>query len=243
MACSQLTDLSTLTRHLLDTQGAKRRLVAIAGAPGSGKSTFAAALAQSLNSASTGSTRPLPTPAAPSGEAGPGPARARGASNGIAGVLGMDGFHLDDRVLIGRGQRERKGAPYTFDTGGLAATLARLRADDGSDIAVPVFDRDLEIARAGACILQGELRLIIVEGNYLLLDDPAWRPLWRHWDLTVSLEVRREVLLQRLTRRWQSLGLPPGQVQAKLEGNDLPNAELILSRSAKADFVVIDTTL
>lgn len=210
MDSRRLTDLPTLTRHLLNSQGPRRRLVAVSGPPGAGKSTFAAALAQSLN----------------------------GAAPGIAGVLGMDGFHLDDRVLVARGQRERKGAPHTFDVGGLDALLGRLRADDGSDIAVPVFDRDLEIARAGASILTSLARIIVVEGNYLLLDDPSWQALRRHWSLTVSLEVPHDLLVQRLTWRWQGRGLHPEQVRTKLLGNDLPNANTVRERSVAADFVV-----
>ena len=205
-------DLPRLVDHLLRTQGAARRLVASAGAPGSGKSTFAEALVQALNAA---------TP-------------------GIAGVLGMDGFHFDDRVLNARGHRARKGAPHTFDTGGLDALLGRLRADDGSDIAIPVFDRDLEIARAGAAIVASSVRLIVIEGNYLLLDDPAWTPLRRHVDLTVMLAVPRDVIVQRLTDRWNGYNYTPEQLRAKLEGNDLPNADLVLQHSVTADVTVVN---
>jgi pantothenate kinase len=202
--------LASLAEHLLNTQGVARRIVAIAGAPGSGKSTFAEALGQSLND----------------------------ASPGMAAVMGMDGFHFDDRILNARGHRARKGAPHTFDAGGLDALLGRLRADVGSDIAIPVFDRDLEIARAGAAIVAGSVRLIVIEGNYLLLDDPAWQPLRRHFDLSVMLDVPRDVVVQRLTARWQGYDYTPEQLRTKLDGNDLPNADLVLTRSVAADVVV-----
>ena len=95
----------------------QRKVLAIAGAPGSGKSTLAAKLVRALDSAGPGTVAEFP----------------------------MDGFHFDDAVLHARGRRPWKGAPDTFDVGGLAATLKRLRDPAEGDVAVPVFDRDLEI--------------------------------------------------------------------------------------------------
>ena len=203
-------DFSQLTEHLLETCDNKRRLVGIAGAPGAGKSTFVETLCDALN-------------------------RARA---GFAHILAMDGYHFDDRVLEARGDRARKGAPYTFDVGGLEAILGRLSADNGKDIAVPVFDRSIEIARAGADIIPASTRLVLVEGNYLLLDDPAWAPLRRYFDVTVMLDVPREVLIERLGARWRGYGMDESAMRQKLDANDLPNADLVLSRSVAAQFVV-----
>ena len=204
-------DLAALAEHLRRTQGAARRLIAIAGPPGSGKSTIAERLCRNLNQH------------APS----------------FACLLAMDGFHFDDRLLEARGMRARKGAPDTFDVGGLVAMLDRLRADDGSEIVVPVFDRSLEIARAGAEIIPAATRIVIVEGNYLLLDDPAypaWACLASRFDVTVMLDVPRPRLVERLTARWRGFGLDPAAVIAKVEGNDLVNADLVATRSRAADF-------
>jgi len=203
-------DLPHLIEYLRRMEGMPRRLIAIAGAPGSGKSTFVQSLCDGLND-----DRP-----------------------GVASVLAMDGFHFDDRVLDARGHRARKGAPHTFDVGGLAAMLERLKADDGQEIAVPVFDRSLEIARAGAEIIPASARLVLIEGNYLLLDDPAWAPLRAYFDVTVMLDVPREVLVDRLVARWRGYGMDEAGVRAKLDDNDLLNADLVLSRSVAAQFVV-----
>jgi pantothenate kinase len=207
------TDLAGLTQYLLDLNAdanGTRRLIAIAGAPGAGKSTFVETLRDRIN-------------------------RDRPA---FARILAMDGYHFDDRVLEARGDRARKGAPHTFDVGGLEAMLGRLSADDGKDVAVPVFDRSLEIARAGVEIIPASARIVLVEGNYLLLDDPAWAPLRRYFDVTVMLDVPRQALVDRLVARWRGYGMSEAAVQEKLESNDLLNADLVLSRSVAAQFVV-----
>jgi pantothenate kinase len=201
-------DLAGVADEIAASQGARRRLVAVAGAPGSGKSSFAEALSAAL------------------------------AGRVASAVLPMDGFHFDDMVLEARGHRPRKGAPHTFDVDGLAATLARLAADDRREVAVPVFDRAIEIARAGARIIGPAVRLVVVEGNYLLLDDPAWAPLGRFFDLTVFLDVPEPVLEDRLRARWTGYGLTPEGIRAKLEDNDLPNARLVIRSSVPADVVV-----
>lgn len=210
IAKEQRVDLARLTEHLRQMPGDVRRLVAIAGAPGAGKSTFTERLCAGLNRA---------TP-------------------GIAGMLAMDGFHFDDRVLEARGHRARKGAPHTFDVGGLAAMLDRLRADDGADIAVPVFDRSIEIARAGAAIIPASARLILVEGNYLLLDDPAWISLRPRFDVSVMLDVPRDVLTERLIARWRGVGFDDAAVRSKLDHNDFVNIDTVLSHSTAPDFRV-----
>ncbi|KWF62901.1 nucleoside/nucleotide kinase family protein [Burkholderia pseudomultivorans] len=203
-------DCAELAGHLLRTQRAARRIVAIAGAPGAGKSTFVERVRACID------------------EGAP----------GRAAVVAMDGFHYDDRVLGLRGDRARKGAPHTFDVDGLAALLARLRADDGRDIAVPVFDRSLEIARAGADIVPAAVRLVLVEGNYLLLDENPWRALRPSFDVTIMLDVPRATLVERLTARWRGYGMDDAALRAKMDGNDLINIDTVLSRSVRADFSV-----
>lgn len=151
-----------------------------------------------------------------------------------ARVLPMDGFHLDDRILNARGHRPRKGAPHTFDVAGLARTLQAVR--EGGEIFHPVFDRSREIAIAGAGVIEAEVSgPVIVEGNYLLLDRPEWQALGP-WALTVFLSVPMDELERRLSARWASL---EGEaLLAKMEGNDLPNARLVVEESVEADVVL-----
>jgi pantothenate kinase len=186
-----------------------RVVIAVAGAPGSGKSTLAEWLCARLNVGAPGSTAILP----------------------------MDGYHFDDRVLDARGIRARKGAPETFDVAGLRHMLARLKLNEEDEIAVPVFDRDLEIARAGARLIARGVRIVIVEGNYLLLDREPWSGLRGFFDVTVMIELPEEALRARLRERWVGYGLSPYQITAKLEDNDLPNGRLVRDFSIAADYV------
>jgi pantothenate kinase len=188
--------------------GPGRLMVAIAGPPGAGKSTFAQALVETLNADATES----------------------------AAVVAMDGFHYDDGLLEARGLRSRKGSPATFDVGGFRHLLLRLRARDEAEVAVPVFDRRLEIARAGARMVAARSRILVIEGNYLLLNQEPWRQLAPLFDLTVMLHFRRSSLEHRLIQRWLCHGFSEAEARAKVLGNDLPNIDVVLEHSRKADF-------
>jgi pantothenate kinase len=189
---------------------AERSIVAIAGPPGSGKSTIAGRIVDELNAGEGGS----------------------------AAVVGMDGFHYDNFVLDARGLRARKGAPNTFDVAGLEHLLSRLRNNAEAEIAVPVFDRSIEISRAGALIIPRSTRFVIVEGNYLLLNQVPWTNLLRYYDMTVFLQVDDNVLRERLEMRWRLLGFDGDEIQAKVVHNDLPNALLVRSQSRNPDFLI-----
>ena len=199
-------DLDGLAELVAERGQSGRHITALAGPPGSGKSTVADALAERLNAHEPGS----------------------------AAVFPMDGYHFDDGVLNARGWLPRKGAPHTFDVGGFAAMLERLRENAEAEIAVPVFDRSIEIARNAARFIPQEVRHLIVEGNYLLLDQAPWTGL--RFDTTVFLDVPMEELERRLLQRWE--GLKGEALTAKMEANDLPNARLVVGNSRSADFVL-----
>lgn len=188
-------------------EAGNRVIVAIAGPPGSGKSTLAEKVVDTLNRTSAG----------------------------LAAILPMDGYHYDDMLLVPRGLRPRKGAPETFDAAGFANMLMRLRQNSEPEIAVPVFDRSIEIARAGARMISQSVRYIVAEGNYLLLDEGRWRELHPQYDLTVMIEEPEMVLRARLEDRWKDLS--PEDRAWKLDGNDLPNGRLVKERSIAPDFV------
>jgi pantothenate kinase len=155
----------------------------------------------------------------------------------LAAVVPMDGYHFDNALLDARGLRGRKGAPMTFDVAGLARDLARVRERE-PEVLVPVFDRAADLSRAAARAVPGDVPVVLVEGNYLLLDLPPWDRLAGLFDLTVMLDVPEADLERRLVQRWLDHGLAPQAAQARAMGNDLPNARTVRDRSRKADVVL-----
>jgi pantothenate kinase len=200
-------DLERLVETIRKRGSEGRSITAIAGPPGAGKSTLAESAVERLNAEEPGS----------------------------AAVFPMDGFHYDDLVLVPRGLRPRKGAPETFDVAGFSHMLGRLRANKELEIAVPVFDRSIEIARAGGRMIPQSVRHIVVEGNYILLKTGDWADLHRHYDTTVLVVVPETELRRRLEERWKDL--PPADFSFKLDVNDLPNGRLVMAESAEPEFV------
>ena len=189
----------------------ERRLVAIGGPPGAGKSTLAEALVARLEAEAPGGTALVP----------------------------MDGFHLDNVLLDARGLRARKGAPESFDADGFVRLVQLLRATR-DDVEVPTFDRALDLARAGASLVPRATRLIVLEGNYLLLDEAPWRDLAPLFDLTIRLEVEEAELEARLVRRWLDHGRDAAAARAQALANDISNARRIAARRLPADMVLGD---
>ncbi len=186
----------------------KRFMVGIAGPPGSGKSKTADALCREL--------------------------KGRGES---AVVVPMDGFHFDDAVLNARGHRARKGAPHTFDVAGFEILLKRIRAGE-PDIAIPVFDRHMELSRAAAAIVSAETRFILCEGNYLLLRREPWSRLKALFDITVLIDVGRDELEQRLTQRILAHGHDLAFARHWITSNDMLNIDIVKAESAVADIML-----
>jgi fructokinase len=151
-------------------------------------------------------------------------------------LMPMDGFHLDNRLLEPRGLLPRKGAPETFDFGGFLAALRRVR--DEASVVLPVFDRSREIAIAGAEEIRAETRIVVVEGNYLCLDEDPWRALTSLWDFSVFLDVDLPELERRLVARWLSFGFDLAGATAKARGNDIVNAERVKRAMGRVELVV-----
>lgn len=157
---------------------------------------------------------------------------------GAAAHVPMDGFHLADVELRRQGLLERKGAPETFDPHGYAALLERLAVETGHTVYAPGFDRDLEQPLAGAIAVPPSVRVVVTEGNYLLVDEPAWRrarsALDEVWHVKVDEALRRQRLLARHVR----FGKTPAQARAWVDRVDEPNARLVEEAAGAADRVL-----
>jgi pantothenate kinase len=155
-----------------------------------------------------------------------------------ARLVPMDGFHLAQSELIRLGRDGRKGAPDTFDANGFVSTLRRLRRLEPTSVWAPAFRRDLEEPVAGAIEVPPEVRLVVTEGNYLLVRDEPWDEvralLHQVWFLDLDAELR----LRRLTARHEAYGKAPEQARAWALGSDEANARLVAGTAGHADLVV-----
>ena len=204
-----MVSVEEITQRLRQQAGPfSRFMVGIAGPPAAGKSTIAAQLRDALIQ--------------------------QGES---AIVVPMDGFHYDDAILNARGHRARKGAPHTFDVAGFEVLLKRIKARE-HDIAIPVFDRAMELSRAGADIVTDETKFILVEGNYLLLKSAPWNKLKPLFDFTLYIDVPEPELVRRLMQRWHEHGFDETYAKNWIASNDLPNIREIQANSVKAEFVI-----
>ena len=179
------------------------RLLGLTGAPGAGKSTVAARLAEEWG----------------------------------AVVVPMDGFHYADVELRRRGLLERKGVPESFDAEGLAALLHRVRTREELVVA-PLFERDLEQPLAGALPVPGTAELVIVEGSYLLLDQPRWAAVRALLDGVWHLRLPQDVRRRRLLARHVEFGKDTAAAEAWVSRVDDPNAVLVEAVAARADLVI-----
>ena len=185
--------VNTLTEHVLERDD-QRLLVAVTGAPGSGKSTIATELARRLNLAKRQTV-----------------------------VVPMDGFHLDNAILEERGVLARKGAPETFDSPGFVRLVKALKTGDEVFAPVFDRTRDIAIAGAVVVPSQAQV-VIVEGNYLMFDEDPwrELAPLWDVTArLDVAMPELRARLIHRwlslnysravATRRAESNDVPNAQ--------------------------------
>jgi pantothenate kinase len=154
-------------------------------------------------------------------------------------VVPLDGFHLADAELIRLGRLGRKGAPDTFDTGGYLALLGRIRsAGPGVTVYAPAFGRQLEQPIAGSIPVRPEARLVITEGNYLLLDEPPWTMVRRLLDEVWWVDLGAAERRRRLVTRHVRWGKTPAAAKRFVAESDEANARAVAPGRERADRVV-----
>ena len=153
-------------------------------------------------------------------------------------LVGMDGYHLAQAELERLGRAERKGAPDTFDGSGFVALLRRLRAPDTDTVYAPKFRRAIEEPIAGAVPVPPDVRLIVTEGNYLLLEAAPWSAirglLDEVWFLAPDEVTRHRWLIARHRR----FGRTAEQAAQWTTGSDQDNARLIAPTAHLADLIL-----
>ena len=187
-----------------------RTVLGIAGGPGVGKSTLATQLVAALNA----------------------------AQPGVAAYVPMDGFHMKHSKLEGLGTAADKGMPHTFEGAAFATFLAALKAATGP-MNGPGYSRKIEDVVEDAFTVPATTRLLVAEGNYLLLSSSPWWPVRPLLDRAVFIEVPREMVRARLMKRHAEEGLFTAERnRAHIERVDLVNFDTVMRSKPRADVAI-----
>jgi pantothenate kinase len=153
-------------------------------------------------------------------------------------LIPMDGYHLSNKQLSKLGISDRKGAFDTFDSDGFVKLLKRVNQEPDNDIYFPVFYRDIEESYAADGVVPATTKLVITEGNYLLLNNGGWEGVRAELDEVWYIEVDDNLRMDRLTKRHQSYGKNYEDAFAWASGTDERNAELVAKTREKADVII-----
>lgn len=221
----------TLAKRLLIAASAiassSKYIVGMAGPPGAGKSTVAKAVVERLNA--------LWFQTNPHAES-----EGEGPQNDIAIALPMDGFHLYrsqlDMMKDPVEAHARRGAPWTFDPDGLFKCLQSLRSQGW--VQAPSFDHGVGDPKENDIIVTRSHKVIIVEGNYLLLAEDKWNALMDMFDERWFLDVDMDSTLRRVVNRFIALGKSPDEAKSRVLYNDRKNVETVLRSKVNADVII-----
>ena len=200
----------------LRQQKERRIFVMLAAPPGAGKSTLASFL-QYLSG-----QNPALTPLT---------------------VIGMDGFHRDQEYLLSHtlvrdGEEipmvKVKGTPETFDLDLLKERVGRVAA--GENCGWPVYDRILHNPVDNAVAVTGDI--VLMEGNYLLLEAEGWNQLRKYADFTISIRANEALLRERLIRRKISTGVSAAEAEVFVDYSDMYNVRLCQRCGGAADLIL-----
>lgn len=158
-------------------------------------------------------------------------------------AIGMDGFHRRQEYLLSHttirdGKEvkmvEIKGAPVTFDLEKLTAAIKKVSS--GEDTFWPIYDRHLHNPVDDAIHITKDI--VLLEGNYLLLDMDGWNRLRDMADYTISITANEAMLRKRLIDRKMKSGNDIESATRFVDYSDMANVRLCLEKTVKADIVL-----
>lgn len=195
---------------LLSAAKKDRYILGLTGPPAAGKSTLAEQLVTLLN--------------------------AKGQDWAIA--VPMDGYHFSNDHLNELGLLHLKGVPASFDASAFVAFVASIRHETEEIHSAPEFLREIEASIPNAIVVRPQHKFVIVEGNYLLLDEEPWDKLQELMDETWFLSLKEVLRNQRLLARHVANGRTEDEAHEKIMTTDAPNAQRIDATKKRATRVV-----
>lgn len=213
------TDVETLANLVIkhcENNKNTRFLLGIVGTPGAGKSTLAGRLMKQINKL---------------------------LFQDIAIVVPMDGFHYHNDILVEKGLLALKGKPETFDAENFVKLVNEIASAKGEKIYCPSYSRVIHNPVPNSIVVENNHKIIIIEGNYLLLATSPWNELANVFDETWFIEASDVICRERLIRRHMKPGKSSEEALQKIESTDAPNAELILQTRHRASKRIKITSL
>jgi pantothenate kinase len=190
---------------------------------------------------------------------GQGPSHQRTTEMPFAVCVSMDGFHYPRVVLDNLPNKQeaylRRGAPWTFDVNSILSFAWQLRewayrghttkaaADKEYPILAPSFDHAAKDPIADSISIPPGTSIVILEGNYLLFDEPYWRGIPNLMDLRVFVDVDPQIARQRVARRHVEAGIEKNLEDAymRFDANDALNGELVRQKLCQVIDVLVES--